>query len=105
VLAVDTAHGHSQNVLDTVRDIKASYRDVRDSLPQNVGTEEGAARPPREGGRRRRESRMGVGLDLHHTQSSPASVMPQLTAVLGAVKGVAGTDVPIIADGGVRYFR
>src|SRR5262245_28956167 len=41
VVAVDTAHGHSQNVLDTVRDMKASYRDL-EIIAGNIGTEEGA---------------------------------------------------------------
>ena len=100
VLGVDTAHGHSQNVLDAVRDIKAAYPDL-DVVAGNVGTEEGARALVKAGADGVKVG-MGVG-SICTTRIISGVGMPQLTAVLGAVKGVAGTDVPIIADGGVRY--
>jgi IMP dehydrogenase len=100
VLAVDTAHGHSQNVLDTVRDIKTNHRDI-DVIAGNVGTEEGARALVKAGADAVKVG-MGVG-SICTTRIISGVGVPQLTAVLGAVKGVAGTDVPIIADGGVRY--
>jgi IMP dehydrogenase len=100
VLGVDTAHGHSKNVLDTVRDIKAAYRDL-EVVAGNVGTEEGARALVKAGADGVKVG-MGVG-SICTTRIISGVGVPQLTAVLGAVKGVAGTDVPIIADGGVRY--
>jgi len=100
VVAVDTAHGHSKNVLDTVRDIKAQHRDL-DVVAGNVGTEEGA-RALVQAGADGIKVGMGVG-SICTTRIISGVGMPQLTAVLGAVRGVAGSDVPIIADGGVRY--
>jgi IMP dehydrogenase len=100
VLAVDTAHGHSKNVLDTVRDIKREHRDL-DVVAGNVGTEEGARALVKAGADGVKVG-MGVG-SICTTRIISGVGMPQLTAVLGAVRGVKGTDVPIVADGGVRY--
>ncbi len=100
VVAVDTAHGHSQNVLDTVRDMKASYRDL-EIIAGNIGTEEGARALVKAGADGIKVG-MGVG-SICTTRIISGVGVPQLTAILGAVKGVAGTDVPIIADGGVRW--
>ncbi len=100
VLAVDTAHGHSKNVLDTVRDIKREHRDL-DVVAGNVGTEEGARALVKAGADGVKVG-MGVG-SICTTRIISGVGMPQLTAVLGAVRGVKGSDVPIVADGGVRY--
>jgi IMP dehydrogenase len=100
VVAVDTAHGHSQNVLDAVRDIKANHRDL-EIVAGNVGTEEGARALVKAGADGIKVG-MGVG-SICTTRIISGVGVPQLTAVLGAVKGVAGSDVPIIADGGVRW--
>jgi len=100
VIAVDTAHGHSQNVLDAVREIKANHRDL-EIVAGNVGTEEGARALVKAGADGIKVG-MGVG-SICTTRIISGVGMPQLTAVLGAVKGVAGSDVPIIADGGVRW--
>ncbi len=100
VLAVDTAHGHSKNVIDAVRDIKAAYRDI-DVVAGNIGTEDGARALVKAGADGVKVG-MGVG-SICTTRIISGVGVPQLTAVLGAVKGVAGTDVPVIADGGVRY--
>ncbi len=91
VVAVDTAHGHSQNVLDAVRDIKANHRDL-EIVAGNVGTEEGARALVKAGADGIKVG-MGVG-SICTTRIISGVGVPQLTAVLGAVKGVAGTDVP-----------
>jgi len=98
VLAVDTAHGHSKNVIDAVRDIKAAYRDV-EVIAGNVGTEEGTRALVKAG----RTDQGGNGVGSICTTRVISGRRSQLTAVLGAVRGVAGTDVAVIADGGVRY--
>ena len=100
VLAVDTAHGHSRNVLDTVRDIKRQHPDL-DIVAGNVGTEDGARALVKAGADGVKVG-MGVG-SICTTRIISGVGMPQLTAVLAAVRGVKGSDVPIIADGGVRF--
>ncbi len=100
VLAVDTAHGHSRNVLDTVHDIKREHPDL-DIVAGNVGTEEGARAIVKAGADGVKVG-MGVG-SICTTRIISGVGMPQLTAVRAAVRGVKGSDVPIIADGGVRF--
>lgn len=100
VLAVDTAHGHSRNVLDTVSEIKRQHPEI-DVVAGNVGTEEGARALVKAGADGVKVG-MGVG-SICTTRIISGVGMPQLTAVLGAVRGVKGSDVPIIADGGVRF--
>ncbi|MCC6767041.1 MAG: IMP dehydrogenase [Deltaproteobacteria bacterium] len=100
VLAVDTAHGHSRNVLDTVREVKRQWPDV-DVVAGNVGTEEGARALVKAGADGVKVG-MGVG-SICTTRIISGVGMPQLTAVLGAARAVKGTDVPVIADGGVRF--
>ena len=100
VLAVDTAHGHSQNVLDTVREIRARHPEI-DVLAGNVGTEEGVRALVKAGADGVKVG-MGVG-SICTTRIISGVGVPQLTAVVGAVRGAAGTEVPVIADGGVRY--
>ena len=100
VLAVDTAHGHSRNVLDAVREIKREHPSV-DVVAGNVGTEAGA-RALVEAGADGDKVGMGVG-SICTTRINSGVGMPQHTAVRGAARAVAGTGVPIIADGGVRF--
>jgi IMP dehydrogenase len=87
-------------VLDAVREIKANHRDL-EIVAGNVGTEEGARALVKAGADGIKVG-MGVG-SICTTRIISGVGVPQLTAVLGAVKGVAGSDVPIIADGGVRW--
>jgi IMP dehydrogenase len=99
VLVVDSAHGHTNNVIQTVRELKKRY-DI-DVIAGNVATAEGA------------KALVHAGADAIKTGIGPGSIcttriisgvgVPQITAIANAAKGVAGAGVPIIADGGIRY--
>lgn len=98
ILVIDTAHGHSQNVIDAIRRIKKSL-DV-DLVAGNIVTSEAA------------KELVDAGVDAIKVGVGPGSIcttrvvagvgVPQFTAVLDCAKGVAGSGVPVIADGGVR---
>jgi IMP dehydrogenase len=99
VLVVDSAHGHSGNVLDTVSDLKRRF-DI-DVIAGNVATAEGA------------RALVDAGADAVKAGIGPGSIcttriisgvgVPQITAVYNVVQGTKGTSVPVIADGGIRY--
>jgi IMP dehydrogenase len=99
VLVVDSAHGHSKNVIDSVRAIKKQYG--IDVIAGNIATTEGA------------KALLDAGADAVKVGIGPGSIcttrvvsgvgVPQLTAISNAARAVAGSDVPIIADGGIRY--
>lgn len=99
VLAVDSAHGHSRNVIQTVKELKKRYN--IDVIAGNVATAEGA------------KALADAGADAIKVGIGPGSIcttriisgvgVPQITAILNAVQGVQGRDIPIIADGGIRY--
>jgi IMP dehydrogenase len=98
VLVVDTAHGHSHGVLDVVREITARH-DV-DVIAGNVATGEGALALVDAGAD---AVKLGVGPGSICTTRVVAGVgVPQITAVYDAAQALAGQDVPVIADGGVR---
>jgi IMP dehydrogenase len=98
VLVVDTAHGHSQGVLDVVREIKRRH-DV-EVLAGNVATGEGALALVDAGAD---AVKLGVGPGSICTTRVVAGVgVPQVTAVFDAAQALSGQRVPIIADGGVR---
>ncbi|MFG0256849.1 MAG: IMP dehydrogenase [Phycisphaerales bacterium JB043] len=98
VIVVDTAHGHSENVLDTVRQIKAKHK--IDIIAGNVGTEQGAI------------DLMEAGADAVKVGIGPGSIcttrvvtgvgVPQISAVMHAVDACEAHDIPVIADGGIR---
>jgi IMP dehydrogenase len=99
VLVVDTAHGHSQNVIDTVRAVKAKY-DI-DVIAGNVATTEGA-RDLIEAGAD--AVKVGIGPGSICTTRIVAGVgVPQITAVMNACRAADPAGVPVIADGGVRH--
>jgi IMP dehydrogenase len=99
VLVVDSAHGHSSNVIETVSLLKRQF-DI-DVIAGNVGTAEGA------------RALVDAGADAVKVGIGPGSIcttriisgvgVPQITAVHHAARGVADSGVPIIADGGIRY--
>ncbi len=100
VIVVDTAHGHSEGVLETVSHIKKTYG--VEVIAGNVATAEGAADLVRAGAD---AVKVGIGPGSICTTRVVTGVgVPQITAILEAVRGVAetGRDVPVIADGGIR---
>jgi IMP dehydrogenase len=99
VLVLDTAHGHSQGVLDGVVRVREAFPDVQ-LIAGNVATREGAAALVERGVD---GVKVGVGPGSICTTRVVTGIgVPQLTAVLDAVEG-AGGEVPVIADGGIKY--
>ncbi len=99
VLVVDSAHGHSKNVIDTVREIKRRWN--IDVVAGNVATIEGTRDLIRAGAD---AVKVGIGPGSICTTRIISGVgVPQLTAIANAAEGAKDTDVPIIADGGIRY--
>ncbi len=100
VLVVDTAHGHSEKVLETVRWIKQRYPNVA-VIGGNVATRDGA------------QALIDAGVDAVKVGIGPGSIcttrivtgigVPQITAVSEAVEAASKENIPVIADGGVRY--
>ena len=100
VLVVDTAHGHSEGVLQAVRAIKTDHPDC-EVIAGNVVTGEGA------------QALVEAGADAVKVGVGPGSIcttrivtgvgMPQITAVANVAQGLKGTGVPFISDGGIRY--
>jgi IMP dehydrogenase len=100
VLLIDTSHGHSQGVIDRVRKVRQDYPNVQ-LIAGNVATGEGA------------KALADAGVDAVKVGIGPGSIcttrivtgcgVPQITAVSDAVEALKGTDVPVIADGGIRF--
>ncbi len=98
VLVVDSAHGHSKNVIETVRRIKRTY-DIQ-VVAGNVATGEGARALIEAGAD---AIKVGIGPGSICTTRVVSGVgVPQITAIYQSAKAIAG-KVPIIADGGIRY--
>jgi IMP dehydrogenase len=100
VLVVDSAHGHSQGVLDTVTLLREAFPDAQ-LVAGNVATEAGA------------RALVERGVDAVKVGVGPGSIcttrvvtgigVPQITAIVDAVRGAGGADIPVIADGGIKY--
>jgi IMP dehydrogenase len=100
VVVVDTAHGHSQGVLDMVRRIRRQYPDV-DLIAGNVATGEAT------------EALIGLGVDAVKVGIGAGSIcttrvvagigVPMITAIAECARAAASHKVPVIADGGIRY--
>lgn len=100
VVCVDTSHGHSDNVLSTIRAIKKAFPDL-DLVGGNVATLEGT------------EALIDAGVDAVKVGIGPGSIcttrvvagvgVPQLTAVLECRKACGRRNIPLISDGGIRY--
>ncbi|QET01902.1 MULTISPECIES: IMP dehydrogenase [Cupriavidus] len=100
VIVVDTAHGHSQGVLDRVRWVKQNYPQVQ-VIGGNIATG-AAARALVDHGAD--GVKVGIGPGSICTTRIVAGVgVPQITAVSNVAEALQGTGVPLIADGGVRY--
>ena len=100
VIVIDTAHGHSKGVIDTVRKAKQMYPQV-DFIAGNIATAD-AARALVEAGAD--AVKVGIGPGSICTTRIIAGIgVPQLSAVFDVAEALQGTGVPIIADGGIRY--
>jgi IMP dehydrogenase len=100
VLVVDTAHGHSQGVIDQVRRVKTQYAGV-DVIGGNIATAE-AARALVEAGAD--AVKVGIGPGSICTTRIVAGVgVPQISAISDVAAALEGSAVPLIADGGVRF--
>ncbi|MDQ3388633.1 MAG: IMP dehydrogenase, partial [Gemmatimonadota bacterium] len=99
VVVIDTAHGHSEGVLQAVSRVREAFPEIQ-LIAGNVATRDGAAALVERGVD---AVKVGVGPGSICTTRVVAGVgVPQLTAILEAVEGAAGR-VPIIADGGIKY--
>ncbi len=99
-LVVDTAHGHSQRVLSTVEKLKEQFAEV-DVVGGNVGTGEGCADMITAGADGVKVG-MGPG-SICTTRVVTGAGVPQITAITQAVQVAAEADIPLIADGGVKF--
>jgi IMP dehydrogenase len=100
VLVVDTAHGHTSSVIDTVRAVKTAFPRV-ELVAGNVATVDGSA------------ALVKAGADGIKVGMGPASIcttrvvsgvgVPQLTAIVDAVESATRAGVPVIADGGIKF--
>ncbi len=99
VLVVDSAHGHTYNVIETVRVIKRNL-DVQ-VIAGNIATREGARALVEAGAD---AVKVGIGPGSICTTRIVAGVgVPQITAIMWVASELRGTGVPVIADGGIRY--
>ncbi|MFO1435142.1 MAG: IMP dehydrogenase [Gammaproteobacteria bacterium] len=100
VIVVDTAHGHSQGVLDVVGWVKKKYPDTQ-VIGGNIATAEAAKALVQAGAD---AVKVGIGPGSICTTRIVTGVgVPQITAVATVAKALKGSNVPLIADGGIRY--
>ncbi|MGD2141814.1 MAG: IMP dehydrogenase, partial [Burkholderiales bacterium] len=100
VIIVDTAHGHAQGVIDRVRWIKRTYPQV-EVIGGNIATADGARALVDEGAD---AVKVGIGPGSICTTRIVAGVgVPQITAIENVANALRELDVPLIADGGIRY--
>lgn len=100
VIVIDTAHGHSQKVLDTVKAFKSVYPDIS-LIVGNIATAEAA------------KTLADVGVDAVKVGIGPGSIcttrvvtgvgIPQISAIMEVSRSLAGSGIPLIADGGIKY--
>ena len=99
-IIIDTAHGHSKGVIEKVREAKAAFPDV-DIVVGNIATGEAAKMLVEAGAD---AVKVGIGPGSICTTRVVAGVgVPQLSAVYDVYSALKGTNVPLIADGGLRY--
>ena len=100
-VVVDTAHGHSHGVIDTVREIRSQAPDGAQIVAGNIATGEAAGMLIDAGAD---AVKVGIGPGSICTTRIVSGVgVPQLTAVLGVVETCVGNDIPVVADGGIKY--
>ncbi|HEX8358241.1 MAG TPA: IMP dehydrogenase [Segetibacter sp.] len=100
VVTLDSAHGHSQGVIEALKSLKKNFKDLQ-VIAGNVGTAEGAKALAEAGAD---AVKVGIGPGSICTTRIVAGIgVPQLTAVMEAAHALKGTNVSLIADGGIRY--
>ena len=100
VIVVDTAHGHSQGVLDQIKWVKTTYPTLQ-VIGGNIATGEAATALVKAGAD---AVKVGIGPGSICTTRIIAGVgAPQISAISNVAKALKGTGVPLIADGGIRY--
>jgi IMP dehydrogenase len=100
VLAIDSAHGHSSRVLEAVREVKKAFPNVA-LLAGNVATYEGAKALIEAGAD---AIKVGIGPgSICTTRMVTGAGMPQITAISEAARAAREHDIPVIADGGIKY--
>ena len=100
LFVVDSAHGHTKNVLDTVKMIKKEFKDI-DVVAGNVATAEGAL-ALKDAGADAVKVGMGPG-SICTTRIIAGIGVPQMTAIMNIKKALKGHDIFIVADGGIRF--
>jgi IMP dehydrogenase len=100
VLVIDTAHGHSSRVIEAVKQVKHKFPDI-DLIAGNIATEEGAL------------ALVKAGVDAIKVGMGPGSIcttrivsgagVPQITAIMDCSKVAHKSNVPVIADGGIKF--
>jgi IMP dehydrogenase len=100
VFVIDSAHGHSKNVVDTIKMIKKEFPNI-DVIGGNVATSEGAMELINAGAD---GVKVGMGPGSICTTRIIAGIgVPQITAILDIKEAINSKDIPIIADGGIRF--
>jgi IMP dehydrogenase len=100
VLAIDSAHGHSTRVLQAIKAVKSKLPEV-DLIAGNVGTFDGACELARAGAD---AIKVGIGPgSICTTRVVTGAGVPQITAIAEAYRATKDAQVPVIADGGVKY--
>ncbi|MGN5130334.1 IMP dehydrogenase [Aeromonas hydrophila] len=100
VLLIDSSHGHSQGVLDRIKATREAYPDLQ-IIGGNVATAAGAKALAAAGVN---AVKVGIGPGSICTTRIVTGVgVPQITAISDAVDALEGTDIPVIADGGIRF--
>ncbi len=100
VFVIDSAHGHSKNVIDTIKTVKKEFPNI-DIIGGNVATSEGAIELEKAGVD---AIKVGMGPGSICTTRIIAGIgVPQITAILEIKQALKGKDVGIIADGGIRF--
>jgi IMP dehydrogenase len=99
-IVIDTAHGHSKNVMDTARKVRKTFTNV-DLIVGNIGTAEAAKALAKLGVN---AVKVGIGPGSICTTRIIAGIgIPQLSAIYDVTKALKGSNIPAIADGGIRY--
>ena len=100
VIAIDSAHGHSTRVLEAIRTVKARLPEV-ELIAGNVGTFDGACEVARSGAD---AVKVGIGPgSICTTRIVTGAGVPQITAIAEAFRAVRDAQIPVIADGGIKY--